>query len=205
MIIRSLAALLALSLFIPAVVAAAESGDKKAEAGEKKLPEALDFEMSKLGKKEKINLAKEYDGRVVLLVNVASRCGLTPQYEALQALHEKYADKGLAIVGVPCNQFGGQEPGTALEIATFCKTNYNVGFDLLEKSNVKIKGKDQVPLYKYLTSEKTNPKFAGEIGWNFTKFLFNRDGEVVARFDSRVKPESPEVVEAIEKALNAKG
>ncbi|MCA9241012.1 MAG: glutathione peroxidase [Planctomycetales bacterium] len=160
--------------------------------------------MSKLGKKEKSNLAKEYKDKVVLLVNVASRCGLTPQYEALEALHEKYKDKGLAIVGVPCNQFGGQEPGSALEITTFCKTNYGVQFDLLEKSNVKSSQPGQCALYEHLTSKKTNPKFAGDIAWNFTKFLFNKQGQVIARFEPRVKPDSKEVVQAIEGALAEK-
>nr|WP_197528126.1 glutathione peroxidase [Posidoniimonas polymericola] len=160
--------------------------------------------MAKLGKDGKVNLSKEYEGKVVMLVNVASRCGLTPQYEALQMLHEKYADRGLAIVGVPCNQFGGQEPGAPQEILTFCKTNYDVGFDLLEKSNVKIKGDNQTPIYQYLTSKQTNPEYAGEISWNFTKFLFNRDGDVIARFEPRTKPDSPEVVAAIEAALAEK-
>lgn len=198
--IRSvLATLLVFSLLSTAQAAATDE-----EATAEKLPAALDFEMAKLGKDKKVNLAKEYKDKVVLLVNVASRCGLTPQYEALEALHEKYKDQGLAIVGVPCNQFGGQEPGSALEITTFCKTNYNVQFDLLEKSKVKSSQPGQCALYEYLTSKKTNPEFAGDIGWNFTKFLFNKQGEVIARFEPRVKPDSKEVVQAIEAALAAK-
>lgn len=197
MLFRSLVALFSLML-LPGAKAAETSPD----LGERS--SALDFEMAKLGKDERVNLAKEYEGKVVLMVNVASRCGLTPQYEGLQALHEKYADKGLAIVGVPCNQFGGQEPGAPQEIITFCKTNYDVDFDLLEKSNVKIKGENQAPIYQYLTSKKTNPEFAGEIAWNFTKFLFNRDGEVIARFEPRTKPGSVEVIAAIEAALAEK-
>ncbi len=142
----------------------------------------LNQEMKTLDGK-KVNLAKKYKDKVVLLVNVASECGLTPQYEQLQALHEKYADKGLAIVGVPCNQFGGQEPGTATEISQFCKENYGVEFDLMAK--VDVNGPNAAPLYKFLTSEKTNPKLAGKISWNFEKFLFDRDGQLVARFKPR--------------------
>ena len=146
-----------------------------------------------------VNPAEKYAGKVVLLVNVASRCGLTPQYKALQALDDKYADQGLAIVGVPCNQFNGQEPGTAEEIAEFCSTNYGVKFDLLEK--VEVNGEAACPLYKWLTAEETNPKSPGPIQWNFEKFLFNRDGELVARFAPRTTPDAPEVVEAIEAQL----
>ncbi|TWT73447.1 Hydroperoxy fatty acid reductase gpx2 [Posidoniimonas polymericola] len=197
MLIRSIVTMLSLML-LPAAKAAETAPDLGERAS------ALDFEMAKLGKDGKVNLSKEYEGKVVMLVNVASRCGLTPQYEALQMLHEKYADRGLAIVGVPCNQFGGQEPGAPQEILTFCKTNYDVGFDLLEKSNVKIKGDNQTPIYQYLTSKQTNPEYAGEISWNFTKFLFNRDGDVIARFEPRTKPDSPEVVAAIEAALAEK-
>jgi glutathione peroxidase len=148
---------------------------------------------------EDVNPAEKYAGKVVLLVNVASKCGLTPQYKTLEALHEKYADQGLAIVGVPCNQFNGQEPGTAEEIATFCSTKYGVEFDLLEK--VDVNGDTACPLYKWLTSAETNPKSPGPIEWNFGKFLFNRQVELVARFSPRTTPDSPEVVEAIEAQL----
>jgi glutathione peroxidase len=158
----------------------------------------LNQEMETLDGK-KVNLAKKYKDKVVLLVNVASKCGYTPQYEQLQALHEKYADQGLAIVGVPCNQFGKQEPGTAAEISQFCQENYGVQFDLLAK--VDVNGSDAAPLYKYLTSKETNPKFAGNIKWNFEKFLFNRNGQLVARYESKVKPDAREVVEAIEREL----
>lgn len=162
---------------------------------------ALDVEMNTLDG-EKVNLAQRYKGKVVLLVNVASKCGNTPQYKPLEALHEKYAKQGLAIVGVPCNQFGKQEPGTAKEIAEFCEQNYGVKFDMMAK--VDVNGENAVPLYKYLTSEKADPKFAGKIPWNFEKFLFNRDGKVVARFNHKTKPDSPEVVAAIEKELAKK-
>ena len=146
-----------------------------------------------------VNPAEKYAGQVVLLVNVASKCGLTPQYKELEALHEKYADQGLAIVGVPCNQFNGQEPGTAEEIATFCSTKYGVEFDLLSK--VDVNGENACPLYKGLTSEETNPKSPGPIKWNFEKFLFSRQGELVARFAPPTTPDAPEVVEAIEAQL----
>jgi glutathione peroxidase len=146
-----------------------------------------------------VNPAEKYAGKVVLLVNVASKCGLTPQYEQLQALHDKYAEQGLAIVGVPCNQFNGQEPGTAEEIAEFCSSKYGVEFDLLEK--VDVNGEKAAPLYKTLTSKETNPKSPGPIGWNFEKFLFNRQGELVGRFSPRVAPDAEEVVEAIEVEL----
>lgn len=166
----------------------------------------LKLKMKTLDGKE-VDLAKKYEGKVVLLVNVASQCGLTPQYEQLQALHEKYGEQGLAVVGVPCNQFGKQEPGTAAEISKFCTDKYGVGFDLLAK--VDVNGPDAVPLYKFLTSEETNPKFCGKITWNFEKFLFNREGQVVARFAPKVKPDAPEVIEAIEaelaKAVTAAG
>lgn len=161
----------------------------------------LDQEMKTLDGK-KVNLAKKYDDKVVLLVNVASKCGYTKQYKELQALHEKYAEDGLAVVGVPCNQFGGQEPGTASEIADFCEKNYGVKFDLMAK--VDVNGEDAAPLYKYLTSEETNPEHGGKIKWNFEKFLFDRDGQLVARYESKVRPDAPEVVEAIETELAKK-
>jgi glutathione peroxidase len=161
----------------------------------------LNQEMQTLDGK-KVNLAKKYKDKVVLLVNVASECGLTPQYEQLQALHDKYADLGLAIVGVPCNQFGNQEPGTAAEISQFCKENYGVEFDLLAK--VDVNGPNAAPLYKYLTSEKTNPEHGGKISWNFEKFLFDRSGQLVTRFAPRTKPDEPEVIAAIEAELAKK-
>jgi glutathione peroxidase len=148
---------------------------------------------------EDVNPAEKYAGKVVLLVNVASKCGNTPQYKALEALHEKYADQGLAIVGVPCNQFGGQEPGSAEEISEFCTSKYGVKFDLLSK--VDVNGDDACPLYKWLTSDETNAKSPGPIQWNFEKFLFNRQGELVARFSPKTQPDAPEVVAAIEAQL----
>jgi len=143
----------------------------------------------------------QYKGKVVMIVNVASKCGLTPQYEQLSALHEKYKDQGLAILGFPANDFGAQEPGTESEIKTFCQTKYDVKFDMFSK--VTVKGDAMAPLYKYLTSKDTNPEFAGDIAWNFTKFLVNREGKVVARFEPKTKPDAPEVIAAIEKELAA--
>jgi glutathione peroxidase len=145
-----------------------------------------------------IDLSK-YQGRVVLMVNVASQCGFTPQYEGLQDLHKKYASKGLSILGFPSNDFGAQEPGTNSEIAQFCKQNYGVEFDMFSK--IVVKGSGQAPLYKYLT---TLPKYRGDIEWNFEKFLVGRHGEVLARFKSEAEPLSTEMVSAIEAALAQK-
>ena len=140
-----------------------------------------------------------YKGKVVLLVNVASKCGFTPQYTALEAVYEKYKDRGLVIVGVPANNFMSQEPGTDAEIKTFCSTKYNVKFPMMSK--VSVKGDDKTPLYTFLTDPSSDPQFAGDIKWNFTKFLFDRSGKPVARFEPNVKPDSPEMVAAIEGAI----
>jgi glutathione peroxidase len=139
-----------------------------------------------------------FKGKVVLVVNVASRCGFTPQYSALESTYEKYKDQGFVILGFPANNFGKQEPGTNQEIKTFCQTKYSVSFPMYAK--VSVKGDDQTPLYTYLTTQ-ANPAVAGEIKWNFTKFLADRNGNVVRRFEPDVTPDSPEVIAAIEKAL----
>jgi glutathione peroxidase len=135
-----------------------------------------------------------YKGSVVLLVNVASQCGYTPQYEGLQKLYEKYKDKGLVVVGVPANDFGAQEPGTNAEIKTFCTRTYHVTFPMMSK--VSVKGKDMIPLYGYLTGQT-----GGDVQWNFTKFLIGRNGTIIKRFESDIEPESAEMVKAIEAAL----
>ena len=140
-----------------------------------------------------------FKGKVVLLVNVASRCGYTPQYAALESLYEKYKDRGFVIVGIPANNFGAQEPGTNEEIKTFCMSKYHVSFPMMAK--VSVKGSDITPLYQFLTDKTANPSTGGEIGWNFTKFLVDGTGKVVARFDSAVTPDSSEVSSAIEKTL----
>ena len=142
---------------------------------------------------------KSYKGKVVLLVNVASKCGYTPQYAGLEKLYEKYKDKGFVIVGVPANNFAQQEPGTNEEIKTFCSRKYNVSFPMMSK--VSVLGDDKTPLYRYLTDKNSDPKFAGDIKWNFTKFLFDRKGNPVARFEPAVTPDSPEVQAAVESAL----
>ncbi len=142
-----------------------------------------------------------YKGKVVLLVNVASRCGFTPQYSALEATYEKYKDRGLVIVGIPANNFGAQEPGSNQEIKTFCTSKYRVTFPMLAK--VSVKGDDMTPLYQFLTDKSANPQTGGEIQWNFTKFLIGPDGHVKARFEPEVTPDSPQVTTAIEKALAA--
>lgn len=162
-------------------------------------PNALSYKMKSLSGKD-VELSK-YAGKVVLFVNVASKCGLTPQYKQLQELHAKYNAKGLEIVGVPCNQFGKQEPGSEKEIAEFCEENYGVEFDMLAKVNVN--GDEQTPLYKQLTSLELKPVGKGPISWNFEKFLVNRTGEPIARFSPRTKPSDKSVITAIEQALAA--
>ena len=135
-----------------------------------------------------------YKGKVLLVVNVASKCGYTPQYTGLEALYKKYKDRGLVLVGVPANNFGGQEPGTNEEIQTFCSRTYGVTFPMMSK--VSVKGDDKAPLYQYLTSNT-----GGEVKWNFTKFLVGRDGRILERFEPAVKPDSAELLSAVEKAL----
>lgn len=171
-------------------------------AEEKKVPELLKSKMKSLQGKE-VDLSK-YQGKVLLIVNVASKCGATPQYEQMEALHEKYHDKGLEVIGVPCNQFGMQEPGTADEIASFCKETYKVKFDILEK--VDVNGEKTAEIFKTLKDQagKVNADAAGDVKWNFEKFLVGRDGKVVARFRTGVKPDAPEVVKAIDAELAKK-
>ncbi len=166
----------------------------------KKVPDVLNFKMKDINGKE-VDLSK-YQGKVVMFVNVASKCGYTPQYEQLQALYAKYGKDGLVVVGVPCNQFGKQEPGTSEDIAKFCKDNYGVTFPMLAK--VDVNGKNAAPLYKFLTSKDTNPKFAGAIKWNFEKFLVSRNGEVVARYASDANLEGDEFLNTLKAELNKK-
>jgi glutathione peroxidase len=190
-----------LALLAGGVLLAGVTGPTGADdSGGKKVPPALDFTMKDITGKP-VSLA-QYQGKVVLLVNVASQCGYTPQYKGLQALYEKYAQDGLVVIGVPANEFGRQEPGTDPEIAAFCTKNYGVTFPMLSKAVVK--GPGICPLYKFLTAKETDPKFAGDIGWNFEKFLIGRGGEVVGRFKSAVKPESPQLVQAVEAELKKK-
>lgn len=141
----------------------------------------------------------EYKGKVMLIVNVASKCGFTPQYEGLQKIYSQFADQGFVVLAFPANNFRNQEPGNNSEIKEFCTVNYGVSFPLFSK--ISVKGEDIHPLYEYLTSEKTNRKFAGEITWNFNKFLVNPVGELIARFESKVKPEDEKIITAITKTL----
>ena len=173
------------------------AGTVSLEGGEAAAP-ALDFTLKSLDGKE-VDLST-YQGKVVMIVNVASKCGLTPQYEQLQDLHEKYSGQGLAILGFPCNQFNGQEPGSAQEIRKFCSANYGVEFDMFSKIEVNGDGADD--LYKYLKSVSTSPKGSGEISWNFEKFVLDRSGNVVARFQPRTRPDDPAVVGLIESKLS---
>ncbi len=160
-------------------------------------PAALNFKAKDIDGKE-VNLSK-YQGRVVLVVNLASRWGLTPQYLQLQGLHKKYNAKGLSVVGFPCNQFGKQEPGTEAQIKEFCTSNYQVQFDLFSK--VDVNGDTAHPFYKHITSQETKPKGAGKVSWNFEKFLLDREGNVIARFEPRTKPDAPELIKLIEAHL----
>jgi glutathione peroxidase len=170
------------------------------EKEESTVSKPLGFTMKSLDGKD-VALTK-YQGKVVLIVNVASKCGFTPQYQQLQALHEKYAKDGLAILGFPCNQFLFQEPGTADVIEEFCRVNYGVGFDMFAK--VEVNGNGACELYKCLTALDTKPVGAGKISWNFEKFVIGRNGEVVARFSPRTKPDDPEVLKVIEAELAKK-
>jgi glutathione peroxidase len=156
----------------------------------------LDHEFRRLAGQERVNLAEAYAGQVLLVVNTASKCGLTPQYEALEALHQKYSGKGFAVLGFPSNDFMGQEPGSEAQIQEFCTLTYGVKFPMFEK--VVVTGREATPMYRELaqiTGEKP--------GWNFHKYLIGRDGTVVASFGSRMTPDAPEIVEAIEKAIAA--
>lgn len=156
-----------------------------------------DFQMKDIDGKD-VKLEK-YKGNVVMVVNTASKCGYTPQYEGLQAIFDKYKERGFTVLGFPANNFGGQEPGTAAEIKEFCTLKYKVTFPMFAK--ISVKGEDQDPLYTYLTSKETNPAFAGDISWNFNKFLIDRNGKVIGRFTSKDTPESDTVKNAIETAL----
>ncbi len=183
------------TLLLAGVVAAAVSAAAADAADDK--PAALNFTMKSI-KGDDVNLA-DYKGKVLLVVNVASKCGLTPQYEELESLHEKYGQKGLAVLGFPCNQFGKQEPGTDAEIAEFCSATYKVKFPMFSK--VDVNGEKAAPLYKHLTSLDTKPKGKGDVAWNFEKFVIGKNGEVVARFAPKTAPDSKEVLEVIEAEL----
>jgi len=179
-----------------------KTDDKKTASTEKKTKHPVYGQTMKslTGKETKLS---KYRGKVMLVVNVASACGATPQYGPLQGLHKKYAEKGLAVVGFPCNQFGSQEPGSNTEIAAFCKKNYGVDFDMFGK--IDVNDEKAAPLYKYLTSKESGLKKTGPIGWNFEKVLLSRRGKPVARFGTGVEPDSAEVLKAIEAELSKEG
>jgi glutathione peroxidase len=155
-----------------------------------------DFELDSLSGDE-VSLS-EFEGNVLLVVNTASECGYTPQYKELQELYETYNDEGFYVLGFPANNFGGQEPGSDEEIAQFCELNYGVTFPMFSK--ISVKGDDQHPLYQYLT-QADNPDFTGEIGWNFEKFLIDRNGNIVRRFKSNVTPMGDELTESLKDLL----
>ena len=167
------------------------------QASPKKPASVLDFTVKDIDGKD-VPLTK-FQGKVLLIVNTASQCGYTPQYKELQEIYLKYKDQGFEVLAFPANEFGAQEPGTDDQIKQFCSTKYKVSFPLFSK--IVVKGKGIHPLYEYLTTEATNPKHAGPIPWNFAKFLVNRKGEVVARFEPGVKPDSSELTSSVEKAL----
>ncbi len=176
-------------------ITAAAVGNIDATATE--MASIFEFTMNSLDG-ESVDLER-YRGEVVLIVNVASECGYTYQYEGLQNLHEKYAVRGLKVLGFPSNDFGRQEPGSAAEIKDFCERNYGVEFDMFAK--IVVRGPNKVPLYDYLTSSATNPASPGEVDWNFEKFLIGRDGKIIGRFRSAVEPGSRQMTGAIESAL----
>jgi glutathione peroxidase len=159
---------------------------------------ALSFTMRSIDG-EPVELTR-YRGKVVLIVNVASRCGLTPQYKGLQSLYEKYGEQGFVVLGFPCNQFLGQEPGDEAQIKQFCETKYQVQFPLFSK--IHVNGDRRAPLYTYLTAQETQPAGPGDISWNFEKFLIGRDGNVIGRFIPRTKPDDAKLTKAIESALS---
>ena len=187
--------LLMLSLLLASVAAAShhETPHDRVYA----VPGALDFNMQTLEGKD-VHLS-DYFGKVMLAVNVASKCGYTPQYKDLQALHEKYQAQGLAIVGFPANDFGRQEPGTHAEIRQFCTANYGISFDMMSK--IQVKGSGKHPFYDFLTSEKSNPAHGGPVKWNFEKFLIGRDGQVVGQYRSPVNPPAAQRCPPIQSAL----
>lgn len=179
-----------LAIITVAMTAAASSAEEKGAA-------VLNHKVKSI-KGDEVDLGK-YKGKVLLVVNVASRCGNTSQYTQLEELNKKYKDKGLSVLGFPCNQFLGQEPESEEKIAEFCKSKYNVTFDLFSKIEVNGPGAD--PFYKDLTSKETDPNFSGKITWNFEKFLIGRDGKVVGRFKPGTSPDAAEIVKAIETEL----
>lgn len=170
---------------------------KSAKKGSKHDMPALSFKMKDIDGKEQD--LRQYYGKVVLMVNTASKCGYTPQYKGLEAIYEKYKGDGFVVLAFPANEFGKQEPGSDSQIKDFCTTKYDVTFPIFSK--VKVKGDGMCDLYQYLTAADAGHKFGGDISWNFNKFLVNRKGELIGRFDTRIAPDKDQVIGAIEKAL----
>jgi len=166
-------------------------------AAEEPVPSIYDFQVDDIDSNP-VSMS-EYRGKVLLIVNVASKCGFTRQYAGLEKLYQDYQDQGLVVLGFPANNFMRQEPGENDEIESFCKLNFGVDFPLFAK--ISVRGKDINPLFAWLTSKQENPEFAGKVSWNFNKFLISRDGRLINRFDSRVEPRSDQLVKAIEAAL----
>jgi glutathione peroxidase len=185
---------------LAALLFAASAAIVSAQDSPKKPTSVLDFHAKDIDGKD-VDLAK-YRGKVLLIVNTASQCSNTPQYKDLQAIYEKYKGQGFEVLAFPANEFGSQEPGDNQQIKEFCSTHYKVSFPLFSK--IVVKGEDIHPLYAFLTSDETNPKFGGTIGWNFAKFLVNRKGEVIGRFEPKESPSSEKVTGEIEKALAEK-
>jgi len=180
----------------PASHPAATAGAADVPAPTTQPASELDFVVKDIAGKD-VNLAEKYAGKVVLVVNVASKCGFTPQYAGLEQLHEKYAPKGLAVLGFPCNQFGHQEPGTNEQILQFCQSKFNVKFDMFDK--IEVNGEGAAPLYEYLTGDQSPVADKGPVKWNFEKFLFDRNGHLIARYRSKITPQ--ELEKDIEAAL----
>ena len=200
---RTLITLLTCGVFLAPVLAHEPAAEKPSppKITAEKATSPLDFTLPDIDGKD-VPLSK-YKGQVVLIVNVASKCGFTPQYEQLQQLQDRYAERGFRILGFPANDFRAQEPGSNKEVKEFCRSKYHVSFDMFSK--VSVKGDEACELYKFLTSEKKNAAHGGEIKWNFTKFLVGRDGQVCGRFEPKTTPADPEVIKAIEAALGPKG
>lgn len=179
---------LTIAIIFSLTISATDKGDKLSDTVKDLVVKDMD------GKEVKLS---DYRGKVLLIVNVASKCGFTPQYKGLETIYEKYKEKGFEILAFPCNDFGGQEPGTNEEIKEFCETKFNVTFKLFDK--IKVLGEDRSPLYTRLINNDVTDK--GDVKWNFEKFLIDRNGNIVARFRSKITPESEEITKAIEKEL----
>ena len=193
--IRQLLCILPVIALLSAV--SGNEAKKESQKEEKQMKSIYDFKVADIDGND-VNLA-DYKGKVLLILNVASKCGFTPQYKGLENIYRQYKDKGFEILAFPSNDFMGQEPGTNKEIKSFCQLNYQASFPLFSK--ISVKGKDIHPLYKFLTEKSTDPNFAGGITWNFNKFLIDRNGNIINRFGSRAEPQNTEVIKSIEDAL----